>query len=145
MSGRGEGTRLPGSAALVVSFMALFFLLRSAGGMPARMGSMSVGVGFIAPKMVRRASLIAASSFLVCRLSPQAGEAYSAVEKTRARAEVRKVLKSAPQSVPASFLMRLTRERVFAVTFCRCWLKVRSRTFCRCWVKIRLGGSVAQR
>ena len=105
--------------------MAMLFLLMSGGGMPARTGSIWTGVGFIAPEMVRRASFSATSSFLVWRLWHQAGEAYSALEKTRARVDVRRVLKSAPQSVPASFLIRLTRERVLAVTFCRCWLKVK--------------------
>ena len=75
--------------------------LRSvAGAMPESSqstGRNSVGLGLRQPVMILRVSLSAVSSFFVCVLRHQTGEAYSAVLYTRARAPVRRVMGLAPR------------------------------------------------
>ena len=72
----------------------------SAGWMPARMGSLSAGVGRRHPVTIRKASLMAGSMRRVSALRHQTGAQYSAVECTRTRAAIRNVVALAPQ--PAS-------------------------------------------
>ena len=58
----------------------------------------------------------------------QTAAAYSAAEYTRARTEVRRVVKFAPQFTPVSFLIMLTRLEVFSAMFLRWGPNVRLRS-----------------
>ena len=60
---------------------------RPAGAIPARTGSRTIGVDFRHPVMIRRALLIATSTFFACGLLLHTGAQYSAAEKTRAWVE----------------------------------------------------------
>jgi len=85
-----------------------------AGWMPARIGRLSTGVGRRHLVTIRKASLMAGSIRRVWALRHQAGAQYSAVECTRARVAIRRVVAPAPQPEPASRLRRAMRD----VSFC---------------------------
>ena len=94
------------SRALFTSRWVWCSLRRVAGPMPENTGRNSVGVGLRQPMIILRVSLSAVSSFFVCVLWHQTGEAYSAELYTRARAPVRRVVGLAPQAEAARLLGR---------------------------------------
>ena len=101
--------------------------------MPERTRRYSVGVGFRHPVTMRKASLIGLSSRCVCALRLHIGAQYLAVEKTRARVVMHKVVARAPQPVPASGRIRAMRDKSFlgwVFKWCR-YVRVRSRVIPR--------------
>ena len=70
--------------------------------MPARIGGFSAGAGRRYPVTIRKASLMAGSMRRVWALRHQTGAHYSAVECTKARVSIRRVISPAPQPEPAS-------------------------------------------
>ena len=84
---------------------------RSSGGwMLARMGGLSTGVGRRHPVTIRKASLMVGSMRQVWALRHQTRVQYSAVECTRARVVVRRVVAEALQPEPASHFRSTTRD-----------------------------------
>ena len=81
--------------------------------MPDNIGRLLTGVAVSVPLISLIASLRTASTLCTWVLWLHAGAAYSAVEKARARVEVRRVVKLAPHPVPASFFRRDTLAWVF--------------------------------
>ena len=92
----------------------------SPGWMPANIGRLSTGVGRRHPVTIRKASLMAGSMRRVWALRHQTGAQYSAVECTKARAAIRRVVAPAPQPEPASRLMSATRDVSFLRSDSRC-------------------------
>ena len=85
----------------------------SAGWTPARTGKSSVGVGRKHPVTMRKASFRMLSMRRVGVLRHQTGAQYRAVEKTKERTEMHKVLVPAPHPDPASRLNSATRVESF--------------------------------
>jgi len=85
-----------------------------AGWMPARIESLSSGVGPRHPVRIRKASFKAGSVRRVWALRHQTGAQHSAVEWTRAMVAIRNVVAPAPQREPAS----PSRVRQVMSTFC---------------------------
>jgi len=69
--------------------------------MPARMGRLFAGVGRRHPVTIRKASLMVVSMRRVWALRHQTGAQNSAVEGTKARVAIRRVVAPAPQPEPA--------------------------------------------
>jgi len=92
-----EWSRCPGSMARLARDSVAPLRRRSAGWMPARMGRLSAGVGHRHPVTIRKASLMSGSIRRVWPLQHQTGAQYSAVECTRARVAVRRVVAEEPQ------------------------------------------------
>jgi len=78
--------------------------------MPVRIGKLSAGVGSRHPVTICKTSLMVGTIRRVWALQHQTGVQYSAVEWTRARVAVRKVVAPAPQPDPASRLRSATRD-----------------------------------
>ena len=93
--------------------------------MPDNVGSISVGVYIIHPVMVRSVECRTVSNLLVWLLRPQAWQHYSAGANSSAIVDVLRVIKSAPQIVPARRLIAPTREFTFLSAFTMCSLYVR--------------------
>ena len=74
----------------------------------------------IHPEMMRIVLLRATSILLVWVILAYTGAQYSATEYTKAIAEIRRTLKSAPQERPASRLMRQLRALAFCASCVRC-------------------------
>ena len=85
----------------------------SAGWMLARIGRLSAGSGRRHPVTIRKASLMAESIRRVWALRRQTGSQYSAVQYTRARVAVSRVVAPALQPEPASCLRSATRDVSF--------------------------------
>jgi len=85
----------------------------SAGWIPVMMGRLSAGAGCRHPVTICKASLIERSIRWVWALRLQTGVQYSAVECTRARVAVCKVVSPAPQLEPASRLKSMTHDVSF--------------------------------
>ena len=85
----------------------------SAGWMPARIGRLSAGVGHRHPVTIRKASLVAGWMRRVWALWHHIGAQYSAVECTRARVAIRRIVAPAPEPEPASRLRSATRDVSF--------------------------------
>jgi len=115
-----EWSRCPGSMARRTRDSVAPLRRSSAGWMPARIGSLSAGVGRRHPVTVRNASLIVRSIRRVWALRHQTGAQYSAVEWTRARVAVRSVVAPAPQPEPASRLRSAMRDVSFLRSYSRC-------------------------
>ena len=94
---------------------------RLAGWVPARIGSLSTGVGRKHPVTICRASLMAGLIRQVWALWHQTGTQYSVVECTRARVAVHRVVAPAPQPEPASCLRSMTCDVSFLQSDSRCW------------------------
>ena len=92
----------------------------SAGWMPARMGRLSASVGRRHPVTIRKVPLMRGSMRRVWALRHQTGAQYSAVEFTRARVAIRRVVAPAPQPEPASRLRSATRYVRFLRIDSRC-------------------------
>jgi len=105
-----EWSECPGSVARRARDSVAPLLRSSAGWMPARVGRLSAGVGRRHPVAVRKASFMTGSVRRVWALRHQTGAQYSAVEWTRARVAVRRIVAPAPQSEPASRLRSATRD-----------------------------------
>ena len=84
------------------------------------LGRLSAGVGRKHPVTIRKASLMAGSIRRVWALWHQAGAQYSAVECTRARVAIRRVVAPAPQPEPASRLSSAMRDVSFLQSDSRC-------------------------
>jgi len=78
--------------------------------MPARIGRLSAVVGRRHLVTIRKASLMPGSIRQVWALRQQTGAQYSAVECTRARVAVCKIVAPAPQPEPASRLRSAIRD-----------------------------------
>ena len=92
-----------------------------------------MGVGFRHPVTMRKASLIGLSSRCVCALRLHTGAQYSAIEETRARVVMGKVVARAPQPVPACRRIRAMRDVSFlrmVSKWCR-YVRVLSRVIPR--------------
>jgi len=74
----------------------------SSGWMSAKIGRLSTGVGRRHPVTIRKASLMAGSMKWVWAMRHQTGAQYSAVECSRGRVAIRRILAPAPQPQPAS-------------------------------------------
>ena len=85
----------------------------SAGWMPAKTGKSSVCVGRNHSVTMREASMRMLSMRRVCVLRHQTRAQYSAIEKTKERAEMYNVLAPAPHPDPASCLNSATRVESF--------------------------------
>ena len=85
--------------------------------MPARMYKLSMLVDFRHPVIHLQLSFRAGSSFLAWVDLSHTGQAYSAVEKLRARAVERSVFGHAPHLVLVSLRRMLLREPTFAFVF----------------------------
>ena len=88
----------------------------------ANTGSQGRGVGRRVPVMRRRVVFSFTSTRWVCADWNQTGQQYSATEKQRASADVRRVFALAPHVEPASFISRLFRLASFLAVFVRCSL-----------------------
>jgi len=115
-----EWNRCPDSMAWSVRDSVAPLRRSSADWMPARIRRLSAGVGRRHPVTIRKASLMAGSMRRVWALRHQTGAWYSAVECTRARVTVRKVVAPAPQPDPASRLRSATRDVGFLRSDSRC-------------------------
>jgi len=92
----------------------------SAGWMTARIGRLSTSVGRRHPVTIRKALLMAGLMRWVWALWHQTEAQYSAVECTRSRVAVRRVVAPAPQLEPASHLRSVTRDVSFLRSDSRC-------------------------
>jgi len=92
----------------------------SAGWMTARIGRLSAGVGRRHPVTIHEALLMAGSMRQVWALRHQTGAQYSAVECTRARVAVHRVVAPAFQPEPASRFRSTTRDVSFLQSDSRC-------------------------
>jgi len=110
---RAEWSKCSGSMASRAGDSVTLMRRSSAGWMPARMGRLHAGVGRRHPVTIRKASLMAGSISRVSALRHQTGAQYSAVECTRARVVVRRVVAEAPQPEPARRLRNATRDVSF--------------------------------
>jgi len=120
-----EWSKCPGTMAQCARNSVAPLRRSSAGWMRARMGRLSAGVGRRHPVTIRKASLMAGSMRRVWGLWHQAGEQYSAVECTRARVPIRRVVTAAPQPEPVSRLRSATRGVSFLRSDSRCRRYVR--------------------
>ena len=108
-----QWNRCPGSTALHTEDSVVPLPRSSAGWMAARIGRLFAGVGRRHPVTARKASLMTGSKRRVGALWHQTGAQYSAVECTRARVAVRRVVAPTPQPEPASRLKDATRDVSF--------------------------------
>jgi len=92
----------------------------SAGWMPARIGRLSVDVERRHPVTIRKASLMAGSIRRVWALRHQTGAQYSAVQCTRGRVAVRRIVAPEPQPEPTSPLRNATHDVSFLWSDSRC-------------------------
>jgi len=115
-----EWSRCPGSVARRARDTVAPLRRNSAGWMPARIGRLSAGVGHRHPVTVRKASLMAGSMRRIWALRHQTGTQFSAVEWTRARVAICRVVAPAPQPDPASRLRSGTRDVSFLRSDSRC-------------------------
>ena len=113
----------------------------STGWMPARIGR-SAGVGRRHPVTICKASLMAGSIRQVWALRHQAGVQYSAVECTRARVTIRRVIAPAPQPDPGSCLRSATRDVNFLRSDSRCrrYVSDLSKIRSGVWARSRMAG-----
>jgi len=110
-----EWSRCPGSMARRGRDSVAPLRRSSAGWMPARVGRLSAGVGRRHPVTIRKASMRR-----VWALRHQAGVQYSAVECTRARVGIRRVVAPAHQPETANRLRSATRDVSFLRSDSRC-------------------------
>jgi len=115
-----EWSRCPGSMARRARESVAPLRQRSAVWMPASIGRLSSGVGRRHQVTISKALLMAGSMRQVWALRHQTGAQYSAVEWTRARVAIRRVVASAPQPEPASRLRRAMRDVNFLRSDSRC-------------------------
>jgi len=115
-----EWSRCPGSMAWRARDSVAPWRRSSAGWMPARIGRLSAGVRRRHPVTIRKASLTAGSIRRVWTLRHQTGAQYSAVECTRARVAVGRVVAPAHRPEPASRLRSATRDVSFLRNDSRC-------------------------
>ena len=113
-------SRCPGSMARRVRGNVAPLRRSSAGLMAASVEKLSSGLGGKHPVTIRKVSLMAGSMRRVWALRHQTGAQYSAVECTRARVDIRRVLAPAPQPEPASCLRSTTRDVSFLRSDSRC-------------------------
>ena len=99
-----EWSRCPGSMTRRAKDSVAPLRRSSAGWIPARIGRLSAGVVRRHPVTIRKASLMAGSMRRVWALRHQVGALYSAVECTKARVALCKIVAPAPQPEPASRL-----------------------------------------
>jgi len=119
-----EWSRCPGSMLRRARDSVTPLRRSSEGWMPARVGRLSAGVGRRHPVTIRKALLMARSIMRAWALRYYSLAQYSAVEWTRARMAVRKVVAPAPQPEPASRLRSATRDVSFLRSASRCWRHV---------------------
>ena len=115
-----EWSRYPGSMARRARDGGAPFRRSSAGWMPAKIGRLSAGVGCRHPVTIRKASLMVGSMRRVWALRHQTGGQYSAVEWTRARVAICRVVAPSPQPEPASCLKSATCDVSFLRSDSRC-------------------------
>jgi len=115
-----EWSRCPGSMARRSRDSVTPLRRSSAGWMPAIVGRLSAGVGRRHPVTIRKALLMARSIMRAWALRYYSLAQYSAVEWTRARMAVRKVVAPAPQPEPANRLRSATRDVSFLRSDSRC-------------------------
>jgi len=108
-----ERTRCPGSMARRERDSVAPLRRSPAGWMPARVGKLSARVGRRHPVTICKASLMAGSMRRVWALQHQTGAQNSAVEYTKVRVVIRRVVAPAPQPEPASRLRSATRDVSF--------------------------------
>ena len=92
----------------------------SAGWVPARIGSMSAGVGRRYPVTIRKASLMLRSMRRVSALQHRTGAQYSAVESARNGVAVCNFVVPTSQPEPASRLKSAMRDVNFLQSGLRC-------------------------
>jgi len=115
-----EWSRCPGSMARRARDSVVPMRRSSAGWMLARIGRLSAGVGRRHPVTIGKESLMAESMRWVWAQRHQTGAQYSAVEWTKTRVAVRRVVAPAPQPEPASRLRSATRYVSFLRSDSRC-------------------------
>jgi len=115
-----EWSRSPGSMARHARDNVASLRRSSAGWMPAQIGRLFAGVGRRHPVTNRKVSLMARSMRRAWALRHQTGAQYSAVECTRIRMAVRRVVAPALQPEPGSHLRSATRDVSFLRSNSRC-------------------------
>jgi len=115
-----EGSSCPDSMARRARDSVAPLRRSSAGWMPPRIGRLSTGVRCRHPVTICKASLVVGSVRRVWALRHQTGAQYSAVQRTRARVAIRRVVAPAPQPEPASRLRSATRDVNFLRSDSRC-------------------------
>ena len=114
-----EWSRCPSSMARCARESVAPLRWSSTGWMPATI-RLSTGVGRRHPVTIRKASLMARSMRRVWALRHQTGAQYSAVEWTRVRVAVRRVVAPTPQPEPASRVKSATLDVNFLRSDSRC-------------------------